>query len=332
MPMSTRRLPLSVACWDYDRTRALSDGRIRADGIDLTYLPLAPEETFFRMLRHREFDVAEMSLSSYVLSLDEDEPPFVAIPVFPSRVFRHGCIFIRRGGQIREPGDLRGARVGIPEYQMTAAVWIRGILAEHHGVPVEDVTYVTGGLEEAGRVEKIALDLPSSIRVERAPEGATLSRMLADGDLDAIYTARTPSTFADGSVTRLFEDYAAAEREFFRATRIFPIMHTVVIRRELYEASPWVARSLYKAFDAALAETGGALHETTALKYALPWVVAHAEETERLMGPSPWAYGLAANRHVLQRFLQYSNEQGLARQIREPESLFVPESLEAFAV
>lgn len=325
------QLSLSLACWDYDRTRALSERRVRPEGIDLTYLPLAPEETFFRMLRHREFDVAEMSLSSYVLTLDDDEPPFVAIPVFPSRVFRHGCIFVRSGGPVRAPEDLRGARVGVPEYQMTAAVWIRGILAEHHGVPVESVTYVTGGLEEAGRKEKLALDLPPSIHVERAPEGRTLARMLADGEIDALYTARTPSTFGDG-VERLFADPVAVERAYFEATRIFPIMHTVVLRRELHERAPWVARSLCKAFDAALAEIRPRLHETTALKVALPWVVAHAEETERLMGPNPWAYGIEPNRHVLERFLAYSHEQGLARRLRTPESLFVPETHEAFAV
>jgi 4,5-dihydroxyphthalate decarboxylase len=330
--MTAGRLPLSLACWDYDRTRALSDGRIRPEGVELTYLPLAPEETFFRMLRHREFDVAEMSLSSYVLTLDEDDPPFVAIPVFPSRAFRHGCVFVGRDSDIREPADLAGRRVGVPEFQMTAAVWIRGVLVEHHGLPVESVTYVTGGLEQAGRAEKLALDLPPSITIERAPSGATLSRMLADGELDAIYTARTPSTVADGSVVRLFEDHVAVEQAYFAATRIFPIMHTVVIRRALHERAPWIARSLYKAFDAALQETRAALHETTALKVALPWVVAHAEEAERLMGPSPWAYGLEPNRHVLETFLAYSHAQGLARQSRTPESLFAPEALEAFAV
>jgi 4,5-dihydroxyphthalate decarboxylase len=330
--MSAGRLSLSLACWDYDRTRALSEGRVAPDGIDLTYLPLAPEETFFRMLRHREFDVAEMSLSSYVLSLDDPEPPFVAIPVFPSRAFRHGCVFVGARSGIERPEDLRGRRVGVPEYQMTAAVWLRGILAEHHGVPVESVTYVTGGLEQAGRTEKIALDLPPEISVERAPAGTTLARLLADGAIDALHTARTPSTFDGERVVRLFRDHAAVERAYFEATRIFPIMHTVVLRRELHERAPWVARSLYKAFDAALRETRAALHETTALKYALPWVVAHAEETERLMGPSPWAYGIEPNRHVLERFLSYSHAQGLARRPREPEELFAPETREAFAV
>lgn len=329
---ATGRLRVALACWDYDRTRALADGRIQPEGVELNYLVLSPEETFFRMLRYQEFDAAEMSLSSYVLSLDAEEPPFVAIPVFPSRAFRHSGIYVNRDGGVRGPEDLIGRRVGLAEYQLTALVWIRGILAEHHGVPADSVTYVTGGLEQAGRTEKIPLRLPEAIRIERAPEGATLSQLLADGQLDAVYTPRTPSTFGQGRVVRLFEDFLPVERAYFEATGIFPIMHVVVIRRALYESAPWLARSLYKAFDAALQETRGALHETAALKVALPWVVAHAEETERLMGPSPWAYGLDANRDVLAKFLQYSAGQGLARGLRAPESLFAPETLEAFSV
>src|SRR5665213_3035367 len=175
--MSGRHRKLVLACADYDRTRALGCGRIAPEGVDLTYLPLEPEETFFRMMRYREFDAAELSLSSYVLSLDDEFPPFEAIPVFPSRSFRHSGIFVNSKGSVREPADLVGRRVGVPEYQLTAIVWIRGILAEHHGLPAESVTYVTGGLEQPGRIEKKTLSLPASIRVERAPEGRTLAEM-----------------------------------------------------------------------------------------------------------------------------------------------------------
>jgi 4,5-dihydroxyphthalate decarboxylase len=327
-----RRRRLALACWDYDRTRGLWDGRIAPEGIDLTYLALSPEETFFRMMRYREFDAAELSLSSYVLSLEADPPPFVAIPVFPSRAFRHSGIYVNAERGIREPGDLAGGRVGVAEYQLTANVWIRGILAERHGVPIDAVTYVTGGLEQPGRIEKYAVDLPERIRVERAPEGRTLSELLDAGEIDAIYSPRAPSTFGNGRVVRLFADWPEAEKGYFRDTGIFPIMHVLAIRRELYEESPWIARSLYKAFDAALAEVRPQLHEVAALKYALPWIAAHAEETEALMGPNPWAYGLEPNRDVLATFLRYSAEQGLARRPREPESLFVPESLESYAV
>src|ERR1700758_4961690 len=217
-----QRLALSLACWNYDRTRALMDGIVRPDGIDLTYLNLPVEETFFRMLRHHEFDVAEMSLSSYTLSLFVDEPQFIAIPIFPSRFFRHSCIYINRNSGIREPKDLIGKRVGTPEYQMTAGVWIRGILADEYGVPVTSTKYFNGGEEEPGRHEKLKLSLPPDFRLDSIPETKTLSAMLDTGEIDALYTARMPSTFlrGSGSVKRLFEDYPAIEREYFERTKI----------------------------------------------------------------------------------------------------------------
>ena len=327
------RLPLTLACWNYDRTRALADGRIRPDGIDLNCLDLPVEETFFRMLRHREFDAAEMSLSSYVLSLFTPERPFVAIPVFPSRVFRHSCIYVHADSGISEPNDLAGRKVGNPEYQMTAPVWIRGILSDEYGVPVNSVTYFSGGLEEPGRSEKLALDLPADIRVERIGAGKTLSAMLAAGEIDALYTARAPSSARDGDrVKRLFGDYETVERDYFRRTRIFPIMHTVVLRREVYERHPWVAQSLYKAFTAAQRETYRDLLETAALKVMLPWLTAHVEQTRRDMGEDFWPYGLGRNHATLATFLRYSHEQGLAKEILDPERLFAPETLEGFKI
>src|SRR5881397_2160838 len=198
------KLRLTLACWNYDRTRALLEERIPVDGIELNYLNLVVEETFFRMLRHREFDVAEMSLSSYTISLFREDPPFIAIPVFPSRSFRHSCIYINADSGIREPKDLIGKRIGSPEYQMTAPVWIRGILHDEYGVPVAG-THLTGGEETPGRSEKLSLDLPSSIRVEPIDATKTLAKMLESGEIDALYTARTPSTFRPGGrVRRLF--------------------------------------------------------------------------------------------------------------------------------
>jgi 4,5-dihydroxyphthalate decarboxylase len=327
-------LSLSLACWSYDRTRALLDGRVRPDGIDLTCLDLPVEETFFRMLRHQEFDVAEMSLSSYVVSLFADDPPFIAIPVFPSRFFRHSCIYVNAAAGIARPADLVGRTVGTPEYQMTAPVWIRGILADDYGVPVNSVTYATGGLEEPGRPEKLALDLPDGIRVTRIGADRTLSAMLAAGEIDALHTARAPSSFRDGSgrVTRLFEDFPLVEREYFRRTRIFPIMHTVVIRRDVYARHRWVAQSLTKAFAAAQRAAYEDLAHTAALKTMLPWLPAHVEETRREMGDDFWPYGLSKNRDALATFLRYSHEQGLSKRRLEPEALFAPETLEGFKI
>jgi 4,5-dihydroxyphthalate decarboxylase len=328
------KLRMTLACWDYDRTRALADGTVTPEGIELTYLPLPVEETFFRMLRHREFECAEMSLSSYVLSLGREDRPFVAIPAFPSRFFRHSCIFVSAQSGIAQPGELAGRRIGSPEYQMTAPVWIRGILADEHGVPVTSPEYVTGGMEEPGRGEKLALDLPPAIRVRPIGPGETLSQLLADGKIDALYTARTPSTFHSrpGTVRRLFEDYVAVEREYFRRTRIFPIMHTVVIRRDVYERNRWCAGALYKAFVRAQAKTYRDLQETAALKAMLPWLTAHVEDARRTLGKDWWAYGLEPNRHVLETFLRYHHEQGLSKRRFTPEELFAPETLEAFKV
>jgi 4,5-dihydroxyphthalate decarboxylase len=328
------KLKLTLGCWNYDRTRALMDGTVRPDGIELNYLDMPVEETFFRMLRHREFDAAEMSLSSYTMSLFSDPRPFIAIPVFPSRFFRHSCIFVHAKAGIRQPKELIGKRVGNPEYQMTAPVWIRGILSDEYGVPVDGVTYVTGGEEEPNRPEKLKLDLPKSIKVAPIGPGKTLSRMLAEGEIEALYTARAPSTYDNGDqrVARLFENFVEVERAYYRKTRIFPIMHTVVIRREIYEANRWVAQSLFKAFRQAQAITYRELRETAALKAMLPWLTAHVEETRRDMGEDFWPYGFEANRATLATFLRYHHEQGLSKRRLEPEELFAPETLESFKI
>jgi 4,5-dihydroxyphthalate decarboxylase len=329
-----KKLRLTLACWDYDRTRALSDGSIRADGIDLVYLTQPVEETFFRMLRFREFDCSEMSLSSYVASLNSQDPPFIAIPAFPSRYFRHSCIFVAAKSGIRKPEDLKGKRVGVPEYQMTAPVWIRGILSDDYGVKVTDVEHLSGGEEEPGRDEKLKLDLPASIRLKPIGPQQTLSRMLAAGELDALVTARAPSTFKSqpDAVKRLFPNYVELEKEYYRRTKIFPIMHTLVIRRDVYAANPWVAQSLYKAFVAAKAKAYELYDQTAALPAMVPWLVPQLEEARREMGEDWWPYGLEPNRRVLETFLRYHHEQGLSKRRFTPEELFARETLQSFKV
>ena len=328
------KLRLSLACWNYDRTRALLEGRIQPDGIDLTYLNLPVEETFFRMLRNQEFDAAEMSLSSYAVSLFKPDRPFIAIPVFPSRFFRHSCIFVNANAGIREPKDLIGKRIGSPEYQMTAPVWIRGILQDEYGVPVDAASYFTGGEEEPGRSEKLKLDLPANIRVQPIGEKDTLAAMLRDGALDALYAPRTPSSYSPGGgkVRRLFENYLEVEQAYYRKTRLFPIMHTVAIRRTLYQQFPWVAVSLYKAFVQAQRETYEDLAITAASKAMLPWLNRHIEDARRLMGDDFWPYGFAPNRETLATFLRYHHEQGLSKRLLQPEELFAPETLESFKI
>lgn len=324
-------LRLTFACGDYDRTRAVQEGTIRPDGIELTCLRLPVEETFFRMMRHREFEVAELSLSSYVLSLQTDPPPFVALPVFTSRMFRHGSVYCHRDAGITEPADLVGKLVGTPEYQLTAGVWVRGILADRHGVPVDSVRYLTGGQESAGRIEKAAHTLPEGVSVRPAPPGRTLSAMLAEGEIDALYTPRIPAPFAAGDprVRRLFPDVVAAEKEYYAATHIFPIMHVVVLRRDVYDRYPWAAQSLQKALLAAKQEAATRLYDSSALQVMLPWLIQDLEAAQALLGRDYWSYGLADNVDTLATFLRYHHEQGLSRRRWTPAELFAPEATES---
>jgi ABC-type nitrate/sulfonate/bicarbonate transport system substrate-binding protein len=328
------RLRLTFACGDYDRTRAIEEGTIRPDGIDVTYLRLPVEETFFRMMRHREFEVAEMSLSSYVLSLQQDSAPFIALPVFTSRMFRHGGIYCNAAAGIETPADLRGKVVGSPEYQLTACVWIRGILADRHDVPIDSVRYVTGGQETPGRIEKAAVDLGGRVDVSRIPEGSTLSAMLAEGTIDALYSPRIPFPFAAGDprVRRLFPDTPAAEKDYYAATGIFPIMHVVALRRDVYEQYPWVAQSLYKALLLAKQEAFANLYDSSALRFMLPWMNQDLEAAKALLGADYWSYGLEDNVDVLATFLRYHHEQGLSKRLLAPAELFAVESTESFRI
>jgi 4,5-dihydroxyphthalate decarboxylase len=332
--MSTGNLRLTLACWDYDRTRAIMENRVRFDGIDLTYLNLVVEEIFFRQMRHHEFDVSEMSFSSYLVSKFQDPEPFIAIPIFPSRSFRHSGIYINANAGIRTPADLVGKRIGCAEYQLTANVWIRGILNDEYSVTPFSFTTFVGGLEEAGRVEKAPLSLPSHIRLEHIGPAQTLSAMLECGEIDALFSPRAPSSFAKGTgkVRRLFEDTRAVEREYYERTGIFPIMHVIAIRREIYERHPWVAQSLFKGFVEAQRMAYRDLRETAALKVMLPWLIQHLADTEQLMGQDFWAYGYQPNVEAIGRLLRYHHEQGLSLRRLTPAEIFTPETLESFKI
>jgi 4,5-dihydroxyphthalate decarboxylase len=287
------------------------------------------------MLRHREFEAAEMSLSSYVTHVGRaTEPDLVAIPVFPSRAFRHHGIYVRGDSGVVDPADLAGGLVGVPEYQLTANVWIRGILADRHGLPVDAVRYRTGGMHEPGRVEKQELDLPPGIEVEPIPPDRTLLDMLLAGEIDALYAPRTPRPMLSGdpSVRRLFSDPRAEEERYAAETGIFPIMHTVVLRRDVYIARPWLARSLHSAFEQAKALTEARMGEVAANPYMVPWLTDELEHTRTLLGRDFWPYGLDANRSTLDVFLRYAHEQGLTPHRLAPEELFVPETHESYVI
>jgi 4,5-dihydroxyphthalate decarboxylase len=323
-------IPISLACWDYDRMLALKDGSVKPEGVQLTFLPVMMPEPAFRMLHYGEFHAAEMSLSWYTRTVLAQQRPFIAIPVFPSRMFRHSSVYVNASSGIREASDLVGRRVGCPEYQMTAAVWVKGILADRHGVPVDSVEYFTGGLEQPGRRET-PMNLPASISVSSIGPDKTLSAMLEAGEIDALYTAHQPSSFGEGAgqVRRLWPDSGQVERQYFADTGIFPIMHVIVIRWDTYQANHWLARSLLKAFEEAKGRAYAALYETTALKYMLPFLTEWAESSRQLMGDDPFSYGLQGNEQNLATFLRYSHEQGLSERLLEPRDLFAEETLEA---
>lgn len=317
------KVPLSLSCVAYDRTRALFDGRVAVAGVDLYPVAMSPEEAFHRNFRHQEFDVTELSMSSYMVQLAEDRCPYVGIPVFPSRLFRHSSIYIRSDRGIARPEDLRGKVVGVPEYQMTVALWMRGILADQYGVQPADMRWCNGGLEEAGRGNVVALNLPADVELRPLPDGETLSRALAAGTIDALLSARAPSCFGRvPEVTRLFPDYRAAEEAYFRATRIFPIMHIVGIRRSLVERFPWLPVNVFNAFEEAkrlcLIDNAKIGHLYT----TLPWAVDELERTRALMGEDFWPYGLAANAQVIDRMTHYAWSQGLTSRRLAPEELF----------
>jgi 4,5-dihydroxyphthalate decarboxylase len=328
------KIHLTLSCWEYDRTRALQEGRVQVEGVDLTYLPLHVEETFWRMLRYQEFDVAECSLNSYLMSRERAFPRLIAIPVFPSRFFRHSFIFINTDSGIGKPKDLIGKRVGVPEYQITAAVWIRGILEHDYGVPPKKLKWFTGGAEDPGREEKLNPDLGKDVEIQWIGPDRTLSKMLEQGELDALICAHIPSPFVRCSpkVKRLFPNFREEEKNYYKRTKIFPIMHTVVLREEVYEKHPWVAQSLCKAFAESKRICEESLYKYSALKYMLAWSFADLEEETELFGDEFWPYGLEANRHVLQTLIQYSHEQGLLKKVPELESLFAPNTLEEFKV
>ena len=316
------KLTLSIDVGDYDRTRPLIDGAVQIDGVDPVIMTLSPEEIFFRAFREAPFDICELSLSSFAVKSAAGDCPYVGVPAFLSRAFRHTAIYVRKD-RVARPQDLKGRRIGVAEYQLTANVWARALLADH-GVSPSDVVWVRGGLEEPGRIEKVAVALPTAVRLEAAPEGATLAGLLADGKIDGVISPRAPSCHEAGhpDVGWLFDDPTGAAKDYYRRTRIFPIMHLVGVRRELAERHPWLPAAALKAFTAAKAIALRHLGDTAATKATLPFVEEQLRDARQLMGPDFWSYGLGPNRHVLDAFLHHHHDQGLSPRLVRAEELF----------
>jgi len=316
-------LQLTLACGPYDRTQALRDGTVRPDGIELTYVAAQPAEIFWRMLQYREFEVSEMSMSNYISVVGAGDSPFIAIPAFLSRVFRHGYIFVNTNAGIEKPSDLIGKRAGVPEYSQTAAVFARAVLEHEYGVKPSQIEWIQG------RADRMRLDLPPDIRITAAPAGSELSDMLEHGEIDFLVTGNNPMSFRRGAPTvrRLFPNYRELERDYYKRTGIYPIMHTVVIRSDIYERYPWVALSLYRAFCAAKDRCYRLLLETGSPKASFGWLQAIIEEEQAVFGQDWYPYGVEQNRRSLEALLQFNYEQGLTPRRIKIDELFAPSTM-----
>jgi 4,5-dihydroxyphthalate decarboxylase len=319
-------LKLTLACWDYDRTRPLIDGRVKPEGIDLDITILRPRVAFQRMLDNQEFQLSELSLASYTALKARGNCPFVAIPVALSKIFRHSCIYVRSESGIRMPQDLKGKRVGTSQYSSTGLCFMRGMLQHDYGVTSEDMHWFMGGLNTFVEPPLIPLNLPKAIRLDFLKDGQTLEKMFDAGELDALLSLYIPQSFLKGAphIARLWPDFKAVERDYYKRTNIFPIMHTVALREDVHARHPWVAASLYQAFCAARDLAVDGLYDTDALRIALPFLIDHVEETWRVFGKDFWAYGVEANRPTWSAIGQYVHEQGLAPRAVTPEDLFLP--------
>jgi 4,5-dihydroxyphthalate decarboxylase len=327
------KLRLSIAMGDYDRTRALIDGRVQIDGVDPVCMTLSPEETFFRAFRGLEFDISELSFSSYLVKASKGECPYIAVPVFLSRAFRHTSIWVRKD-RIKKPEDLKGKRVGLPEYQLTANVWARAILADDFGVQPRDMQWVRGGIETANRPEKITLQLPADVKLENAPEGQTISDMLDRGEIDGFIAPRPPfgAALKNPNVGWLFDDPTATAKDYYRRTGVFPIMHVVGIKKELAAQHPWLPGAVFKAFNEAKAHALEQLADTSATKVTLPFVEEQLKAARDAMGADYWAYGVAGSLRTLETFVRHHHAQGLSARLMAVDEIFHPATYESYSI
>ena len=327
------RLRLTLAIGEYDHVRDLCTGAVRAEGITVTPLHLPTEEIFHRFTRYREWDVSEMSFAKYAALRSRGDDSLEAIPVFPSRMFRHSSIYVRTDGPVRTPADLLRRRAGVPEWAQTAAVYTRGLLADRYGLDLRAIEWVQAGVNEPGRAEKVALSLPEGLRLTPRPD-TSLEALLHGGGIDAMLSAHPPAAFEAGApwIRRLFDDPEAEERAYHAETGIFPIMHVVVLRRAVLDRFPWAARNLYDAFEQAKRRSQARMLEFTASRIPLPWAPYRAAAAQAAFGGDPWPYGVEPNRVTLEAFLGWAAEQGVAARHMPPAELFAPETLTAVRV
>ena len=320
------RLRLTLALGDYDINRGLLDGSVQPEGVSVVTIPLHSPERHWRMMRGQEFDICELSLASYLMIRDQRQLPFIAIPVFPHRRFRHSYIFVNARAGLNQPKDLEGRRVGIRTWQNTAGLWARGILEDDYGVDITRIHWVRQDEED------IPFTLPAEFTLTQLASGQNVNQMLVEGEVDALIYPEIPSSFkrGDPSVRRLFSDAKGEEQRYYRQTGLFPLMHTVVIKEQLLERDPWIATSMLKAFQASKELAWRQMEDPR--RISLAWVRELIEEQREMLGPDPWPYNLPANRAGLETMIRYSHRQGMIQHPMEPETLFFPASLQPMPV
>lgn len=324
-------LEITLAGGRYDRTFPLIEGRVEAPGVRLRYLPMVIEEVFWRALRHQEFDAAELSLCYYLTLRSKGNTDWIAVPVFPSRFFRHGCVYVPADSTRTSLDDLRGATVGIPEYTMTACVWQRGLLADEHGITPDQIHWRYGGIENPGRRDRVDLAPPDGVDVRPIGADDTLNAMLAEGRVDAVMCPRVPSACRDGRARRLLQDYTRMELDYYERTHVFPPMHVVALRSDVYERNPWAARSLFDAYQEAKRLAYEWLGDINALPISLPWYVDAYERTREVFGDDPWPDGFDANRPALETVSRYLVEQGIADPF-DLDDAFAPNTKDRYVI
>ncbi|MBC7609038.1 MAG: 4,5-dihydroxyphthalate decarboxylase [Polaromonas sp.] len=329
-------LPLTLALGPYDHTRDVTDGTVAVQGVQLRTLDLPIEEIFYRFTLHREWDVSEMSMGKYIALRSQDDASVLALPVFISRAFRHSMFYVREGSAIKHPEDLQGKRIGIPEWAQTAGIYGRGYLSDYVGLKLKDIQWIQAGVNEPGRKEKVRLNLPEGMQLRNVPDDS-LNSMLLKGELDAVMSARPPAGFGDG-IVRLMPDYQALEEQYFKDTKIYPIMHGLVLKGPVLDAHPWLGMSFYKAFLEAKSRSIERLSDVTASHAPVAWMAEYAARMRSIFGDDFFPYGIGEgrggdiNRATLTAFLKFGFEQGVCHRLLDVDELFPKQVLASYKV
>jgi 4,5-dihydroxyphthalate decarboxylase len=317
------KLKLTIATTDYDHFRDFRLGTVQAEGIDATWLNLGHHEVFSRFTFSREFDVAELSFAKFMAQVTRKSPDIIGLPVYASRLFRFSSFYVNKKSKIKTAKDLKGKTIGSPEWAHTAAVYMRGWLMNDVGLKLQDIHWVQAGANEAGRIEKVELDLPKGTTLTRIPD-KSLSEMIASGEIDCALIARPPNCFLQGhpDVVRLFPEFLELEEKQYRETKVFPIMHIIAMKRSILDDNPWVARNLYNAFNESKRRSQERLFDPAVSRYPLPWLPTYAREMRDQFGGDPFPFGIDENRPTLEVFLKYCHQQGIAHRLAKPDEIF----------